>query len=219
MRPSNSPTLQHRGREAGPGHRHPAARLAHAHAAERREPECPARSRQARPARPPVQRRHQVGRGYDLRAQRGVGHHDGLLERNGPGDVGDGAGDRGRRHTVDENDLVRAERRGVDVQPAASPGARPAPVPRGVHAIQRDAPHGQPVQDRCRYVAHDDIGREPFQSSADEERMPRFGLVRQRALDVCATPDRAQRARPHHPADLVGAVAGGQQPSAEVHVS
>jgi len=123
-------------------------------------------------------------------AMQGIVQHDhGRLERLGHGDFEQGARQAGDQQTVDLDDLVRRQRRRVDVHDSAAPTG-PAALLGEVHTVHVDLPRGRAVQDRGRDVAQRADSALRRQRRGDQRSMPLRVIARRRLRrrHVSATP-------------------------------
>ena len=100
----------------------------------------------------------------------GIGDHQGLLERQGPGEVDDCFRDRGADHATHRHDVVRVQRRGVNVKQPC-PAAPRVAVHRDVDPAQTDVPHREAVQGGRRDMTDDRTVSHLCQSCPDGERV------------------------------------------------
>jgi hypothetical protein len=140
----------------------------------------------------------------ELAVQRIVDRRDGRLEGDGAGEVVERAGHRRDGGAADPHDVLRRQRRGVQVAGGGAPGTGGA-VAGVVDAPERHAPHREPVEHGGRGVADDGVGREQRGGRRHPQRVVR-GRVGQPlvvAEHVAAARDAPQ---------LTGAAAAAQLP-------
>lgn len=151
-------------------------------------------------------------------AQCGVDHDDRLLERDRPGDVEHRTHRCGDRYPTGHEDLVRVERRAVDVHGGAATATRAAATAGDVHPVERHAPQRQPVHHRGRDVADDGVPRQVRERRADAYEMPGGVAARIRAGQVRAAADGAEGAGAAGPPNLGVGVPGDVQLTAQVKI-